>query len=189
MVAPQLLINTKTKNEEDDNEGIELETKQEQAGEMKEKEDDNDSIDLAKDTCNGNNKNRKASSRPFLTYIISPILVFKGLTIALVGVSFDEKDGILMKYDYPLSPGLSVGKTQICLPLFRCAWSSRVLAWSLLHCPRSSQKVGKIPALLPSQMGQPKTTNPYWHNCQCSQYHLHSPGNPLLGKKKHTKLS
>ena len=103
MVAPQLLINTKTlelekqpeTNKEDDNEEIDLENKEEHEAEMKEKEDDNDSIDPAKDTCNGNNKNRKESSRPFLTYIISPILVFKGLTIAIVGVSFNSKDGIL----------------------------------------------------------------------------------------------
>ena len=151
MVAPQLLINTKTlevekqpeTNKEDGNEDFEPENKQEHEADMKEKEDANDSSDPAKDNCNGNNGKRKASSRPFLTYIISPILVFKGLTIAIVGVSFNKRDGILLKYDYPLFPGLSFGKTQICLPLFLGAWSSRVLTWLLLHRPRSSHQVGK----------------------------------------------
>ena len=160
MVAPQLLINTKTlklekqpENEkEDEKENFEPETKQEQEAEIKWKEDGNDSSDPVKDANNGNNENRKARLRPFLTYVVSPILVFKGLTIALVGVSFIKNGGIL-KSDFP-SPGLSVER-QISLPLFLCAWSSRNLPWLLLHCsPRSSHKVGKTPVLLLSrQMG------------------------------------
>ena len=158
MVAPQLLINTKTlklekqpeNKKEDEKENFE--TKLEQEAETKGKEDGNDSSDPVKDANNGNNENRKARLRPFLIYVVSPILVFKGLTIALVGVSFKKNGGIL-KSDF-LSPGLSVER-QISLPLYLCAWSSRNLPWLLLHCsPRSSHKVGKTPVLLlPGQMG------------------------------------
>ena len=151
MVAPQLLINTKTlklekqpeNKKEDEKENFE--TKLEQEAETKGKEDGIDSSDPVKDASNGNNENRKARLRPFLTYVVSPILVFKGLTIALVGVSFN-KNGDVLKTDF-LFPGLSVDvERKICVPLFLCAWSLQNLHWLLLHCSQSWENSSPPPS-------------------------------------------
>ena len=192
MLAPQVLVNSKTLEleKQPENNKEEPGTNQEQEAEMKEKEDDSrdpaekdtntHNENSAENGTNGNDENRKARSRPFLTYVVSPILVFKGLTIALVGVSFDKNVGV-SNYDHLISPGLSVER-RICLPLLLSVWSPRVLPWLLLHRQRSSHKVGKAPVLqLPSQMAEPKS-NPSWRNSQCRQFVLHSPGNTLLGK-------
>jgi len=91
MAPPQLFINKKTldveklseNNKEDVCEDFEPENTQEQETEKEDKSDDCDS-ENSKDT-NESNANRKARSLSILTNIASPILVFTGLAIALVG--------------------------------------------------------------------------------------------------------
>ena len=98
MAPPQLFINKKTldveklseNNKEDVCEDFEPENTQEQETEKEDKSDDCDS-ENSKDT-NESNANRKARSLSILTNIASPILVFTGLAIALVGVSSNKND-------------------------------------------------------------------------------------------------
>ena len=96
MAPPQLFINTKTLELEKQPENykvdgfadFEPENKQEQETE---KEDNSDDPESSKDT-DGSFANGKERSLSILTNIASPILVFAGLAIALVGVSFNEND-------------------------------------------------------------------------------------------------
>ena len=96
MAPPQLFINTKSLELEkqpgnykvDGFAHFEPENKQEQEAEKEDKSDDPES---SKDT-NGSFANGRERSLSILTNIASPILVFAGLAIALVGVSFNEND-------------------------------------------------------------------------------------------------
>ena len=96
MAPPKLFINKKTlekhpeNDKEDGYEDFEPENKQEQETEKEDKSDNCDP-ENSKDT-NGSNTNRKARSLSILTNIASPILVFTGLAIALVGVSSNKND-------------------------------------------------------------------------------------------------
>ena len=153
MAPPQLFINTKIlelekqpKNEkEDGSEDFESEDKQESGKKDKEKENNNDNDPV--EDADGSDENRIARSLPILTYVVSPILVFTGLAIAIVGVSSNNDYGML-KWDHLLIfPGLSLGR-QVCLPLFLRAWPSPVLTCYLLHCPRSWHNIWKAPVLL-----------------------------------------
>ena len=97
MAPPKLFINTKSlelekQPENESYEDFEPESKQEQEAQKKEKEDDNDKSDPAED-ADGSDENRIARSLPILTYVVSPILVFTGLAIALVGVSSNKNYG------------------------------------------------------------------------------------------------
>ena len=93
MAPPQLFINTKTLELEKQPENTKVdgfadfdpENKQEQ------ETDKSDYPESSKDN-NGSFANRKERLLSILTNIVSPILVFAGLAIALVGVSFNEND-------------------------------------------------------------------------------------------------
>ena len=147
MAPPKLFINTKSlelekQPENESYEDFEPESKQEQEAQKKEKEDKNDKSDPAED-ADGSDENRIARSLPILTYVVSPILVFTGLAIALVGVSCNKN----VEMGSSHFPGLTLGG-KICLPLSPCAWPSPVLTYRLLHCPRSWDNVWKAPVLL-----------------------------------------
>ena len=87
MAPPQIFINTKAlelekrpeNDNEDGDEDFEPEKKQEREGKKEEKDDNSD------------HKIEIKGSLPILSYIV----VFTGLAIALLGVSFNENDGLL----------------------------------------------------------------------------------------------
>ena len=96
MAPLKLFSNTKTLElekqlENESCEDFEPENKQEQEAQKKEKENENDKSDPA-ESMGGKDENRIARSLPILTYVVSPILVFTGLAIALVGVSSNKND-------------------------------------------------------------------------------------------------
>ena len=111
MAPPQLFINTKTlelekqpKNDKEDGyQDIEPENIQEQEANKKDKTDDSEASDPAEHTDGKDDEIRMARPLPILSYM----LVFTGLAIALVGVSFNQNDGML-KYDHLIVPGFSL---------------------------------------------------------------------------------
>jgi len=112
MAPPQLFINTKIlelekqpKNEkEDGSEDFESEDKQESGKKDKEKENNNDNDPV--EDADGSDENRIARSLPILTYVVSPLLVFTGLAIAIVG-AFLWEDKSVYPYFFVLGLHLS----------------------------------------------------------------------------------
>ena len=88
-------------------------------------------------------------SLPILSYIV----VFTGLAIAVLGVSFNENDALL-KYSLLTSSGFSVEREgyQCHRPLFVCAWSSPLLSGLPPLCPSSTDNARKALVLIPGQM-------------------------------------
>ena len=113
MAPPQLFINTKTlelerppkNNKDGGSEDVEPENIQEQETKKKDKVCDSEASDPAEhtDADGDDDEIRMAKSLPILSYM----LVFTGLAIALLGVSFNQIGG-MMKYDHLISPDFSL---------------------------------------------------------------------------------